>query len=389
MSLSEIFIALSFFLILYTYLLYPILIFFLSRIIHKSVSKDLSFEPPITVLVAAYNEEKYIEDCIKSIYNSNYPTEKIRVLIGDDGSKDNTNVIVRELMLEYPLLQILNYNRNGKNYIINKLVELSETEILVFIDADCRFEKEAIKNIVANLADEEVGGAMVSLDMIDSGDNNNTGRFGESTYQNLEKLIRKAESRIYSTVNSLGIFCMRKKLFRYFPNNNICDDLFSAYNINKNRKRFIYEEAAIAYEVREKSFEDERNRRKRILAGGLSTLLYFRELLLPHYGLTSLFLWSHKFLRYFSPFYFLGILISTFFLNSDSIIFQILLVFQAVIYLSVIPALYFEKKQRPNFYFRIILILIGMNFSFLLGWIQFFTKNQNGSWERSDTKQVR
>ena len=107
MNFIELIFWLSVFLVFYTYLFYPIILIFLSGF--RQIVKDTSFVlskserrnrvaelPDITVIIAAYNEEKCIEDRINNLLGLDYPKDKLRFIIGSDGSKDNTNSILSQ-----------------------------------------------------------------------------------------------------------------------------------------------------------------------------------------------------------------------------------------------------------------------------------------------------
>jgi cellulose synthase/poly-beta-1,6-N-acetylglucosamine synthase-like glycosyltransferase len=97
--------------------------------------------PIVSILISAFNEEQLIEEKINSIFNTNFPLEKLEVLVGSDGSTDNTNSILSHLETNYPQLKFFPFEgRNGKGNVINKLYQKSEGDILVFTDANVMLE---------------------------------------------------------------------------------------------------------------------------------------------------------------------------------------------------------------------------------------------------------
>ncbi len=89
------------FLAIYPFAIYPIILYILSKVNNRKIKNDEKFTPEITFLISAYNEELYIEKCINSIYNSEYPKDKITIFVGSDGSNDKTNSILDKLNKEH------------------------------------------------------------------------------------------------------------------------------------------------------------------------------------------------------------------------------------------------------------------------------------------------
>ena len=86
----------SVFLVFYTYIGFPFILSALARR-RKFLFPETTDQPAVTIVIAAYNEEKVIREKIESVMKSEYPAEKIHLLIGSDNSNDQTNTIIREL----------------------------------------------------------------------------------------------------------------------------------------------------------------------------------------------------------------------------------------------------------------------------------------------------
>jgi len=379
-NMAEIISIISIFLIVYPFVIYPLILKLLSFIFNNKVTKNFSFKGELTVLIAAYNEEDKIVNCINSIYNSNYPKDKINVLIGSDGSNDNTHSLVEELMKKHSSLNYFIYQRRGKNVVLNKLIKNVKTEFIYFLDADCRVESETFNHLIANFISKDVGAAFSPLKIVSK--DNNSGGSGEKYYQNFELFLRYYESKISSPVNSFGALMMRVDLFSSIPNSTVCDDFYHILSIISKKKRVIFDTDTYIYEVRDKSLSDEFFRRKRLTSGGLATMYYFKKLFLPQYGLIPFFLISHKLSKWLSPFYLIILFISTLLLN-DSLYKEILMMGQVILYISALIAWFLEKTNFKIFIFKIPLFFVSMNLSLLLGWFRFFSGKQNAIWDRS------
>ena len=113
------------------------------------------FAPPVEVLVAAYNEERTIARTIASLLASDYP--HLRVLVVDDGSKDDTSGVVEREFGDDPRVRLVKKPNGGKASALNLALESATAPIVVGVDADTQLPPDAIRRLVAPLADPEVG----------------------------------------------------------------------------------------------------------------------------------------------------------------------------------------------------------------------------------------
>ena len=136
----------SFAALAHTYILYPLIlkILSISPFLHFSDSngemeKRRNGEAPgVSILIPAYNEEKIIKQKLESIFASDYPKEKMEVIVGSDASTDRTNEIAKL----FPYVRLIGFRvRSGKPKIINKLATLAKNEILILTDANVIFDK--------------------------------------------------------------------------------------------------------------------------------------------------------------------------------------------------------------------------------------------------------
>ena len=177
-------------LIFYTWILFPIFIYFIFKIVKNNYIKNNDKKCfSISVIVSAYNEEKNIRKKIENLFEQDYPKEKLEIIVASDGSTDNTASIVRE----YNEIKLLDFKENrGKATINNDSVYCSSGEILFFTDSETILSKNFLKNSIKYFYNEEYG----------CGSGNYTFEsseiFGESesNYWKIEKLIRKAEHAI-------------------------------------------------------------------------------------------------------------------------------------------------------------------------------------------------
>lgn len=105
----------------------------------------------VSVLIAARNEEKNIEDLLQSLYNQTFPKELFEVIIVDDHSEDDTKIVIENFVKENKDINIklLEANNTGKKYAISQALHKAENELIIVTDADCTLNYTWIENIVA------------------------------------------------------------------------------------------------------------------------------------------------------------------------------------------------------------------------------------------------
>src|SRR2546423_14324523 len=101
--------------LLYTYILYPLLIAALAKLRPHSYKTTDSYTPRISVILSAYNEEEHLAACLDSLLSQDYPSDEYEIIVGSDGSADSTNAILKKYALEFPSLKIFLFElRRGK-----------------------------------------------------------------------------------------------------------------------------------------------------------------------------------------------------------------------------------------------------------------------------------
>jgi glycosyltransferase involved in cell wall biosynthesis len=181
--------------ILYTYVGYPCLLFVCSRLFPRKVKKAyLSSQPMVSIIIAARNEERNIRTRIENLLRQNYPPEKMEIIIISDGSTDSTTHVVNEYIHGLiplkresgsPTIKLFQYKiPRGKPYALNLGVQKASGEKIIFSDARQEFATEAIKELVSNFNDPEVG--CVSGELIFFRDPQSVIKKGMSIYCNYE-----------------------------------------------------------------------------------------------------------------------------------------------------------------------------------------------------------
>ncbi len=371
---------LSGFLIAHTYLFFP----FLMKLLSKSPQEFTCPVPrlKVAILMAAYNEEQVIRKKMDSTLNTNYPMELLEIWVGSDCSTDKTDEILTEYSNQYSNVHFTRFHqRTGKPQIINHLQEKVQADILILTDADTIFNKDTIPELVRPFANPEIGGVQASFIFIITHSENKDVAHQEMTYNKIEIGIKKGESRLGSIIGAEGAcYAIRKSLYVPTPNNFIVDDFFIFMNVLAKGFMTVVNEKALA--IREISGDSkvEFKRKIRIGSGNFQNFFYFKKFWLP-FSITSWVYWSHKVLRWFTPFFLALFLLANIYLIKLNFFFVLTMSLQILIYASILLD-YILGKLHLNFkILRFIKHFLFMNLALLLGFIKFVNGISRSSWD--------
>lgn len=251
----------------------------------------------VSVLVPAFNEENNITPKLNNLLALDYPKNKLEIIIGSDGSTDNTVAICRRFASEFDNVICIEEKRGGKANIINKLVSKAKGEYILITDADTLImNKNALK--IAQSLNKDFVSAKLS--------------YPKNSYWNLDYAIRSFESKFNRVITSNGAFMfLKKEYFEQIPKYVIADDLFIPLTVLiKKGKTTFCEQIDCFTENESLTFLKYINKRARVIKGGLQTSFLLLGKLLINDFLSTIFLLSHKILRwFFLPFLLLNIFI--------------------------------------------------------------------------------
>jgi biofilm PGA synthesis N-glycosyltransferase PgaC len=251
--------------VVYSYVGYPALVVLLAWLRPAPSVGRAPIEPRVTLVIVAHNEEARIEDKLRNCLEVDYPRDRLEVLVASDGSCDGTEDIVRSFASEGVKLLALP-GPNGKPSAINEAVPSALGEILVLCDVRQRLAKSAIRELVAHFADRHVGA--VSGELHIPGGAGSTSGEGVGLYWSYEKVIRRAEARLDSTVGATGaLYAFRKSLFRPIDPRTILDDVAIPMNVTRAGYRVTFEPGAAVFDEPANDAAREYGRKVRTLAG--------------------------------------------------------------------------------------------------------------------------
>jgi cellulose synthase/poly-beta-1,6-N-acetylglucosamine synthase-like glycosyltransferase len=154
----------------YVYAGYPLMLLLIGAIKRGGPRSQEGYAPGVTLVVSAYNEEAVIREKIQNSLALDYPRERLEVLVASDGSTDRTAAITAEYATKG--VRLLHYPVNrGKNSTLNDVIPEARGDLIVFTDANGKFEPAALRKLARHFADPRVGCVCGELHYL-SGDDN-------------------------------------------------------------------------------------------------------------------------------------------------------------------------------------------------------------------------
>ena len=363
----------------YTYAIYTLVLLFVRFISRKNYKIDSAYMPTISMIISAHDEEGIILEKIENCKRLNYPKNRLEILIGSDGSTDNTVKLISEDNTEN--IKIFDFKeRRGKVSILKDLVRQAKGEILIFSDANTIYQPDAPKQLVKHFIDKRIGCVCGRL-KLKSPNGCEEGEY-ESLYWKYESFIKNIEGELGVLLGANGgIYAIRKELFHDIPPDTIVEDFVIPMKILEKGRKVIYEKDALAFEESSKTISDERKRKIRIGAGAYQALLLTLPMLNIFKGFSSFAYWSHKVIRWLVPFFMIAILITNILL-ADIPLYKYLLIGQALFYFGAVIGYLMSKVRIHNRLCSLLYYFVAMNLSLLLGFFRFVSGSQQVTWKR-------
>ncbi|MFZ5568856.1 MAG: glycosyltransferase family 2 protein [Thermodesulfobacteriota bacterium] len=326
----------------YVYVGYPLAVLVLGFFQKREIRQG-PFEPLVTVLIPAYNEETGIAATIRNKLALDYPRDRLEIIVISDGSTDRTDEIALGFQ-ENGVRLLRQQPRAGKTSALNMAVGQARGDILVFSDANSMYAPDALRKLMRNFSDPEVGyvtGKMIYVnpDGTPVGD-------GCTAYMKYENFLRRLETGVGSIVGvDGGIDAARKKLYRPM-NADQLPDFVLPLNVIDQGYRVVYEPEALLNEETLKTAGDEYRMRVRVALRSLWALWDMRRLLLhPRSRMFAFQLWSHKALRYLGFLFLLVAFPANIVLWSSGGIYPWLLILQITGYLAAAAEPLLERRH--------------------------------------------
>lgn len=382
---------LLFFLIVYTYVFYPIILLLISGatqgvqdsayLFHKQERRAIDTEawPTVAVVIAAFNEEKHIVERIDNVLAQDYPADKLTLYVGSDGSTDSTATLVKTIKDKRLVFLDYKFNR-GKVSVLNELLSSVNQAVVVFSDANAFFHHDALKKLTRHFVKgDDIAGVCGELQLIHS----QQGDHQDGLYWRLERFLKLHEGKINGFLGANGaIYALRREYCQPLPTDTIIDDFVMFMRVALGGHTLIYDAEAIAEEDIVTDMSGEYARRVRIGSGNYQAFFRLLRVFHPDQKWRILTYLSHKVIRWFTP-HFMLLLLMLNVLLLDQLLYALILVAQIAVYLTVFIVVRYKKKQILPVYINLPVFLIVMNVALGHGFLRYVLGNTLGAWKRT------
>jgi cellulose synthase/poly-beta-1,6-N-acetylglucosamine synthase-like glycosyltransferase len=286
--------------------------------------------PSVSVIVAAYAEEKVIAARVTNLRELDYPAEQLEILISCDGTPDSTAERARtagaDVVLELP--------RAGKIRAQDAAVQRARGEIVAFSDANVSWERGALQALVAPFADPRVGYVCGDVRFV-----NECGTNQEGLYWRYEMSLRRLESSVRSVTGGNGAIYATRRDAYLVVDPIMGHDLSFPFNMVKRGWLALYAPEARASEKMVPTIEGEFARKRRMMSHGWPIMVRGGMLSPRGYDpIYALEIISHRLLRYASPFLHLIVLVASLALLGDGWVYAVAVALQLGLLLAALAA---------------------------------------------------
>lgn len=364
----------------YIYLGYPFLVRILGFVQSKSDTSNNEYQPTVSLIISAFNEQNVITEKLANSLSLNYPHEKFEIWVVSDASTDGTDELVRKY--NHPQVKLFRLERRrGKTYGITEVMKQISSEIVIFSDANAIYDVNAIYELVRYFDDPSigyvVGNARYSKNM--------RSRAGEheNTYWSMEIRLKLDESRIGSVVGGDGaIYAIRRSLFIPLAEDDI-NDFVNPIQIILQGYRGLFNPRAVCYEHAADTFLKEYHRKRRIVNRSWRGLWKNAAVLNPFK--TGIYAWqifSHKLLRWLGGFFSALLFIFNLMLINANALFKSVLILQLLFYALALFGYLLDKKGRiaPS-YITMPYYFVMVNLASLQGIFDALTGKTYTTWQ--------
>jgi cellulose synthase/poly-beta-1,6-N-acetylglucosamine synthase-like glycosyltransferase len=346
----------------------------------RAKNQDESNLPHVSVIVAAFNEEKDLPRKLQNLQELDYPADRMQVVIVSDGSTDSTNEILHRVTSSNIEAVILSENQ-GKANALNCGVARAQHKILILTDTSTVFYRDSVRKLVRHFCDPSVGTVCGTVQLVGSDESRNT----EGTYWKYDQALRLMEGRLGATIVATGaIYATRRQCFVPLDPSTILDDLIIPMNTRRAGLRIVHDPEAVAKEFSAESVANEFTRRVRLAVGSFRALSSLMTLRLDLVSAWALF--SHKLLRWIVPFLLAGLLGSSALLGASAVngnaIYRGALLLQVAFYLWAGLGYLFRSRLRNVRFALVGYFLLTMHLAFAVGLYRYLFRDQRASWER-------
>lgn len=334
----------------------------------------------VTIIVPAYNEQRWIADKIRNLAALDYPRSQYKVIIACDGCTDDTVDIaqqtIQEAICSDTHFEILAYEKNrGKVALINHLMPTISSDITVFSDVSSLVAVDALLLADKHFQTYLVGVVNSQYCLMTAGSD------GEDKYWRYQAKNQLGESELGANIGAHGaLFAFRTHLFENLPQDIINDDFVLPMQIIRKGYIAVYEPMMVAIEQEPTQLHQDIQRRLRISAGNMQQAIHLADLFLPKYRGVAFAFASGKGLRLATPYLMIISLVCSLLLSSNP---WFLAAFIAQVTLYLIALL---GHLLPNIFKHkvcsLLTYLVVGHFVNLIGGLRYLFGLETGHWNK-------
>ncbi len=362
----------------YSYAGYPLVVYLISRKFPKPI-KRAAFEPTVTVLITAYNEERDIRAKLENTLLIDYDPKKLDILVASDCSNDKTDEIIKEFAARGVKL-VRQTERLGKTMAQNAGVEKAAGEIVLFSDATTMYAPDVLRRMLPNFADKTIGCVAGKLIYVD--ETRSQVGTGAKNYWSYETSLKQSESRACSLIGASGcLYAVRKSAYRPMYA-EACSDFLIATVLYEQGLRTVFEPNAVCTEQTNRQTDKEMQMRVRVISQTFTDLWRNRSMLNPfRSGFFAVQLISHKIFRYAAPFFLIALFICSASLAFSSVFFLVVFWLQIAFYSTALSGWALEKTGKSLGIVAMPLYFVLTNLASLVGFYKFLRGERYARWE--------
>ena len=303
----------------------------------------------------------------------------LEIIIASDCSNDGTDQICKKYADQKAIKICRSTRRNGKEAAQYTALNIAQGDIIVFSDVSVFIHKTSLCNMLAYFSNPDIG-AVSSRDRLI----NNHGSYDmEGIYIKYEMWVRKVESKLAGCVGMSGSFFAVRKKYCHPWRLNTCSDFNLAMNVARAGSRSISAEDSFGYYSNLKDTKDECKRRVRTVLKGMEGLYNNADvLMLSSNPLFSFEVFSHKLMRWLSPWFFIVLFLYLMFMWDKNILNSSILIGQIVILAIYMLSIVFTFLIKLRF-FKVIIFFVSSNISVFKAGFKFLKGDKVRVWEPS------
>lgn len=396
----QLFLLLCLGIVAYTYLGYGILITLLVKIRTlvkgpRPTVNDDTYEPMVTLVMAAYNEMGCLPAKLQNSRELDYPADKLQLLFVTEGSNDGSTAYLKALRLRGDKqIEVLGGDeRAGKVAAMNRAITHVKTPIVIFSDANTQLNSRAIRHLVRHFRHDSVG-AVAGEKRIEVLDSESAAGSGEGLYWKYESYLKRKDAQLHTVVGAAGeLFAVRTNLYETVEPDTLLDDFIISLRIAGRGYRVEYEPDAYAVERPSFSIDEEKKRKVRIAAGGFQSIMRLLYLLnVARYGWLTFQYVSHRVLRWaVTPFCLPLIWLANLALllpvpqtiTPIYVFWMVFFIGQCVFYAAAYLGYRLEHRRIRVKALFVPFYFTFMNVCAILGFLRYWRGNTSGIWEKA------